>query len=83
MAHSRYSSDEIAERGQALYEREIQGALPPSARGNFLVLDIETGDFEMDTDELSAVRRARAKHLGGAFYFLRVGHSVAYRFGRT
>jgi hypothetical protein len=82
MAHPRYSSDEIAERGQALYERDIQGALPPSARGSFLVLDIETGDYEMDSDQLAAVKRARAKHLDGAFYILRVGHSAAYRLGR-
>lgn len=27
MAHPRYSSGEIAERGQALYEREIRGSL--------------------------------------------------------
>lgn len=27
MPHPRYSSDEIAERGQSLYEREIQGSL--------------------------------------------------------
>lgn len=83
MAHPRYSSDEIAERGQTLYERDIQGALPPSVRGNFLVLDIETGDYEIDPDEFAAVKRARAKHLDGAFYFLRVGHSAAYRFGRS
>lgn len=82
MPHPRYSSDEITERGQALYERDIQGALPPSARGNFLVLDIETGDYEMDPDELAAVKRARAKHLDGAFDVLRVGHSAAYRIGR-
>ncbi len=82
MAHPRYSSDEIAERDQALYERDIQGVLPPSAHGNFLVLDIETGDYEMDPDELAAVKRARAKHHEGVFYVLRVDHSTAYRLGR-
>ncbi len=82
MAHPRYSSDEIAERGQTLYERDIRGALPSSARGNFLVLDIETGDYEMDPDQLAAVKRALAKHLDGAFYILRVGHSAAYHLGR-
>ncbi|HXU30133.1 MAG TPA: hypothetical protein VN851_06105 [Thermoanaerobaculia bacterium] len=83
MAHPRYSSDEIVERGQALYERDIQGALPLIDRGSFLVLDIETGDYEVDRDQLAAVKRARAKHLDGAFYFLRVGHSAGYRFGRS
>ena len=81
MAHPRYSSDEIAERGQALYEREVQGSLAASDVGKFLVLDIETGDYELDSDELAAVKRARAKQPDGAFYVLRVGHPAAYRLG--
>lgn len=81
MAHPRYSSAEIAERGQSLYEREIQSSLTASDRGKFLVLEIETGDYELDTDEVAAVQRARTKHPDGAFYILRVGHSAAYRLG--
>jgi hypothetical protein len=81
MPHPRYSSAEIAEKGQALYERKVQGLLAASDRGKFLVLDIETGDYELDTDELAAVKRARAKRADGAFYILRVGHSAAYRLG--
>ena len=81
MAHPRYSSNEIAERGQALYEREIQGSLAASDRGKILVLDIETGEYELDADGLAAVQRARAKNPDGAFYVLRVGQSAAYRLG--
>jgi hypothetical protein len=81
MAHPRYSSNEIAERGQALYEREIQSSLAASDRGKFLVLDIETGQYEFDADGLAAVKRARAKRPDGAFYVLRVGQSAAYRLG--
>lgn len=81
MPHPRYSSAEIADRGQALYEREIEGSLGASERGKFLVLDVETGDYEIDGDQLAAAKRARAKHPEGAFYVLRVGHSAAYRLG--
>jgi len=81
MAHPRYSSEEISARGQALYERRIQGSLTASDRGKLLVLDIESGDFQLDTDELAAVKRARAEHPDGAFYVLRVGHSAAYHLG--
>lgn len=81
MAHPRYSSAEIAEKGQALYEREVQGSLLASDVGKFLVLDIETGNYELDTDDLAAVQRARAKRPDGAFYILRVGYPAAYRLG--
>ena len=82
MPHPRFSSDEIAERGQALFDREIRSTLSPSEQGKFLVLDIETGDYELDKDELAAIKRARVKHPQGAFYMLRVGHRTAFRLGR-
>lgn len=82
MPHPRYSSHEIAERGQALFDRDIRNTLGASARGKFLALDIETGEFEIDDDELTALKRARAKHPGAALYLVRVGHPTAYRLGR-
>src|ERR1051326_449776 len=42
-----------------------------------LVVDIETGDFEMDDDDLAATMRAHAKHPGGAFFGIRVGYTHA------
>jgi hypothetical protein len=82
MPHTRYSSAEIAERGQTLYDREIRDKLDASARGKFLALDIETGDYEVDADERLALKRARAKHPDAALYLLRIGHPAAYRLGR-
>ncbi len=82
MGHPRLDSEEIAERGQALYEQAIRDLLDSSARGKFLVLDVETGDYELDFDELAAVKRAREKHPAAAFYVLRVGHRTAFRLGR-
>ena len=82
MGHPRFSSEQIAERGQALYDQVIRDSLGPSEHGKFLVVDIETGDYEIDLDELAAVKRARAKHPAAAFYILRVGHHTAYRLGR-
>ena len=82
MAHTSYSRKEIAKRGQALYEREIRDQLDAGARGKFLVLDVESGDYELDTNELTALKRARGRRPTGAFYILRVGHPTAYRLGR-
>ncbi len=83
MPHSRYSSGEIAERGQALYDQQVRGIVESSHKGEYLVLDIETGEYEMDVSELAALKRAKAKNPGAAFYMLRVGYSSAYRIGRT
>lgn len=82
MPHPRYSSTEIADRGQALYDREIRGSLDTGDQGKFLILDVETGDYEIDADEVAAVKRARAKRPDAPFYILRIGRSAAYRLGR-
>ncbi len=82
MPHPRYSNAEIANRGQTLYERTLRDELESTERGKLLVLDIETGDYEIDSDDVAAVQRARAKRPEGAFYILRVGYPTAYRLGR-
>lgn len=82
MPHPRLSSDEIADRGQELFERKIRSSLAPGARGSFLVLDVETGDYELDRDELAALQRARARRPGAPLYVVRIGYPTAYRLGR-
>jgi hypothetical protein len=51
----RYSKEEFAQRGDALYESQIR--LPPVGSAN----DIETGDFEIADSSLAT--RAGAKKL--------------------
>ena len=81
MPHPRYSSEEIVRRGQALYDQQIRAQVETSHPGEFLVLDIETGDYETDRNELAGLKRAKAKNPDAALYILRVGESTAYRVG--
>lgn len=81
MSHPRYSSDEIVRRGQALYEQRIRAEVDAAHNGKFLVVDIETGEYEIDVDELAALQRARRKNPDAALYILRVGYPAAYRIG--
>ncbi len=62
MAHPLYSSDEIVERGQALYDQQIREQGEPRYTGKFLVLDTETGEVEIDADSVATLDRATAKH---------------------
>ena len=82
MPHPRYSSDEIAERGQALYDSTIRERLDASLRGKFLALNVDTGEYEIDADERAALKRALAKHPDAPLYLLRIGYPTAYRLGR-
>lgn len=83
MAHPRYSSQEIVRRGEELYAKQIRDRIEANHKGQFLVLDIETGDYEVDNDELAALDRAKAKHPDAALYILRVGFPAAVKLGGT
>ena len=81
MAHPRYTSDEIVERGQALYDQQIRPQVEPQQNGKFMVLDIETGDYEVDMDSYAAYERAAARRSDAPFYLLRVGFPTAVTLG--
>ena len=52
----RYDIEEIARRGDAIYDRDIRPYLKPADKGNFVAIDIVTGEYEIATDELTACR---------------------------
>jgi hypothetical protein len=81
MSHSHYSKDEIADRGKALYEQQVRAQVEPNNVGKFLVIDIETGDYEIDAKELAAFQRAKAKRPDAPLYLIRIGYPAAYHFG--
>ena len=82
MPHPRYTSAEIVQHGQALYDQKIRAQVEPRHAGKFLVLDIETGEYEVDATDVVALKRAKEKNPDAALYILRVGSSTAYRLGR-
>ena len=75
---SRYSLEEIGRIGEDVYHRDIRSHVMPQHKGEFLVLDIETGDYEMGTDDLQTEKRLRARRPDGVLYGVRVGYTSAY-----
>jgi hypothetical protein len=55
----KYSPDETAERGITLYHEIIRPRLTPEDDGKFIVVNLDTGEFVMDADNVTARRRAR------------------------
>jgi hypothetical protein len=82
MGHSRFSLEEIGRRGQELYERAIRPLVETKENvGKQIVIDIETGDYEIDEDGLAASRRLLAKHPGAALFGARIGYNAVYTLG--
>ena len=80
MPHSRYSSEEIVRRGEQLYDQQIRAHVEPQHRGRIIVINIETGDYEIDNSTLPAARRAQANDPDAALYSKRIGFDAVYDF---
>lgn len=83
MESVRYSAEEIVARGKEIYEKRFRKSLEPQHTGEFLVIDIETGEFEMDADDLTAALKAYDKNPGGARYQLRIGYETSGTIGNA
>ena len=78
---ARYSKEEIAERGDAIYEREIRPTFEAGNRGKFVAIDIETGAFELDADEMAACDRLRDRVPDPQTWLMKIGSRYVHRFG--
>jgi hypothetical protein len=76
-----YSKEEFARRGDALYDKHVRPLFEPSHDGQFAVIDIETGEFEIDGNELAACDRLRARLPQAQPWLRRIGSRCAHRFG--
>lgn len=81
ISQPRYSKDEFARRGDAIYDRAIGRRLEPAHDGEFVAIDIESGDFEVDPDELAAADRLRARHPEAQVWLRKVGSRYLRHFG--
>jgi hypothetical protein len=83
MGHPRYSTDEIVARGKEIYEKQLKSKLGSQNFGKFLVIDIETGEYEMDEDDLTAALRAYNKNPDSARYEMQIGYPTSGTIGHA
>jgi hypothetical protein len=77
----RYSKEEFAQRGDALYESEVRKQVEEGNHGKIVAIDIETGAFEVADDILPATDRLFARLPDAQPWIVRIGHRVVHRFG--
>lgn len=81
MRYADYSPEEVEARGERIYEQQIRRNVEAGNRGKFVVIDIETGEYQVDDDDLRATKRALAKRSDAVLYGLRIGYPTAYTLG--
>jgi hypothetical protein len=77
----RYTKEETARRGDAIYERDLRAVLEPDHNDDYVVIDIETGAYEVDADQLAAADRLAARVPDAQVWLRKVGSRYVCRFG--
>jgi hypothetical protein len=77
----RYSKEEFARRGDEIYETQVRPHLKAEDEGEFAAIDIESGEYEIDEDELEACDRLNARIPNAQIWLIRVGSRYLHRFG--
>ena len=81
MSTEKYTTDEICERGKRIYEEQIKHLVEPSENGKFIMIDINSGDYEIDDEELEASARLRRRRPDSVRFLAKIGCKAAYRMG--
>ena len=69
----------ISKQGQQLFEA-LDPALGETHRGQFVAIEVDSGDYFIGETATAANQKARAKHPGKIFFLGRIGYPTAYTF---
>jgi hypothetical protein len=77
----RYSMEEFARRGDEIYDKSIRPQVEAGNKGKFVAIDIESGAWEMDEDDMKASKRLLESHPDAQTWVIRVGYPYVDRIG--
>jgi hypothetical protein len=81
MVKLRYTAEELARLGDALFEREVAPYISTEDAGCFVAIDVESGAYEIDHHELTAIHRLFARKPDAQIWLRRVDKLYTHRFG--
>ena len=75
------SDIELERRARELYERLRPQIETDEKIGKLIVMDVESGDYEIDDLGIETSRHLQARHPGGMLYALRIGYRAVEALG--
>jgi hypothetical protein len=72
----------IGERGQAIYEERLRPLVEIEENiGKIISIDVESGDYEIADDLVTAGKRVRERHPEAKIYGKRIGYNAVFAVG--
>ena len=69
--------DEHVDKGKEIYAK-IKDRLEPAHKGEFVAIEVDTGDYFVGNDPIEADRKARKKYPDAVFFLARIGYRAAF-----
>jgi len=82
MVKRRHTAEELGRLGDALFEREVAPRVSTEDTSSFVAIDVESGAYEIDPDELTAIHRLLARKPDAQIWLRRVDKPYTHRIRR-
>jgi len=81
MATTTPSKEDIAEKGEQIYDTQLRDLLEPDYTGKFVAIDVHSGDYAIADTILGAANGLTAKRPASENYIMKIGYSTAVAMG--
>jgi hypothetical protein len=75
--------DDVGQLGREAIDRHVRPKLRPEDNGKYIAIDVDTGEYEMDTDDYTANTRLLARRPSARVWLARAGQPATYRMRRS
>ena len=75
---TRGTVSEVGRLGREAYDRHVRPRLLPEDDGKYVVIDVDTGEYEIDADDDTAATRMQERRPGARLWIERAGRPTAY-----
>jgi hypothetical protein len=82
VSQSRYTADETVQLAEDLYRQRLRSGLEEEHRGQYIAIDVETGDYEIGDNYHTAAQTILSRKPEAAVGVLRIGYPAVGRLGR-
>ena len=74
-----YKPGEVTDLAREIYREKIKARVGPQESGKFIVIDVASGDYEIDEQIVEAFDRLKARRPESVAGGLRIGHRATFK----
>ncbi len=76
-----FDTEHIQAMGETIYKEKIRHKLHPKEKGKVVVIDIHSGDYEIDPRDIEALLRLKERRPNALVWARRVGYRAVHSIG--